>query len=256
MKQFLYFILDLIILKRGISRHISGFSMKIPTRFHRYFEQDYELNNINFINNYVQNKAVIIDVGAHIGLLSVILAKRAGNGGKVYSFEPTPSTFQILKETIKINHLDAVIVPVNAAVSNTEGKATFYVTNFVAHNSNSLSNNLRNYGNERGIEVDVTSIDSFTHQNKTGKIDVIKIDVEGAEYSTLKGASRVIDESRPFIILALHPDSIVNFGDTLSDIWDYVKSKNYHVFHLSKEIDKGYFISQKNLFDVFLLPIE
>lgn len=254
MKNILYFILDLLTFKRGILRKISGFSVRIPTRYYKYFEDDYELNNINFINNYVPNSSVIIDIGAHIGLLSIILGKKAGAKGKVYAFEPTLSTYQILKETIRINGMNDRVIPMNAAVAGEDGKAVFYVTDIKAHNSNSLANNRRNYGNERGVEVEVVSVDSFATKRKIDKVDFIKIDAEGAEYGVLKGASKVIEKDRPHMLLALHPNSITNFGDNLSDIWDFVKSRNYHVYYMSKEIDKHFFVSQTDLFDVFLLP--
>lgn len=254
MKNILYTLLDLLTLKRGIRRFISGFSLRIPVRFFKYFENDYELNNINFINNYVKKDAVIIDIGAHIGLLSVILAQKAGPKGKVYAFEPTPSTFAVLEETVRINQQQQVVTPVNAAVAGENGKAVFYVTDIAAHNSNSLADNKRNYGNERGVEVDLVSVDSFKASQRLAKIDFIKIDAEGAEYAVLKGATSVLTADRPHILLALHPFAISNFGDHLSDIWDFVKKMNYQVFYMSKEIEKDFFISQPDLFDVFLLP--
>lgn len=253
MKNALYTALNAFTFGRGIQKHISGFTLNIPTRYHRFFNSNYELNNINFINNNLEEGMVVVDVGAHIGLLSVIISQKIGNTGKVYSFEPTPSTFSILKKTIKINKKGNTIIPINKAVSHKSGIADFYVTDIAAHNSNSLSNNHRNYGNEHKIEVGLTSIDELKTEFNIPKIHMIKIDAEGAELSVLKGSIEAIEEFRPKIILALHPSSIVNYGTTLNEIWAFVKSHHYSVYYKNVEITKDFFITQKDLFDVFLI---
>jgi len=254
MKKLVYNIIDLLTLGKGIAKYISGFALKLPTRFYKYFESDYELNNINFINNYVSKGMTAIDVGAHIGLLSVIMAKKVGTPGKVFSFEPTPSTFALLTKTIEINEVSNIVKPINKAVADKAGQTSFYVTDIAAHNSNSLSNNKREYGNEKKIDVELVSLDDLAIDKKLTKVDFIKIDAEGAEYAVLKGAQVLLAKHRPKVILALHPNSIVNFGDSLSQIWDYILDKNYRVFLNNDELNKTDFCSKTDLFDVFLLP--
>jgi FkbM family methyltransferase len=195
----------------------------------------------------------VIDIGAHIGLLSTIIAQKVGRSGKVYAFEPTPSTFKLLQKTVAINNQSNVVVPFRKAVSDKSGTATFYITDLPAHNSNSIINNKRTYANEHGIEVEVISVDDFVSAQKLSKIDMIKIDAEGAEFAVLKGAAKTIDLYKPKIILALHPEGIVNFGDSLAEIWDFIISKNYEVCFKSEKMTKELFVSQKELFDVFLL---
>ncbi len=254
MKKIIYSIIEFLLLGRGIAIHISGFKLRVPFRYIRYFEPEYELNNINFINNYVNPGDVVIDVGAHIGLLSTIIAKKIQQTGRVYSFEPTPSTFHLLNKTIKINHIEKIVIPIKAAVSDTNSKTRFYVTDIEAHNSNSLVDNKRDYAKETSVEVDLISIDSFIEQKNIKKINFIKIDAEGAEFSVLKGAKKTIETFHPLIILALHPGSITNFGDSLADIWDYIINNQYKILLNNNEIDKNYFIKQAGLFDVFLIP--
>ena len=254
MKKIIYAIIDFILLGRGILINISGFKLRIPVRYHKYFESNYELNNINFINNYVKEGHIVIDIGAHIGLLTTILAKKTGENGRVYSFEPTPGTYALLEKTIKINHIENIVSPVKAAISDSVKKTVFFITDIEGHNSNSLVNNKRVDGKETGIEVALFSLDYFAEQNKLKHLDFIKIDAEGAELKVLKGANEIMESYTPLIILALHPSSIKNFGDSLSDIWEFIVSKNYQVFLNNTEIDKSFFISQVNLFDVFLIP--
>lgn len=254
MKKSLYQILDLITLHRGIRRYISGFYIKFPARYYKYYKPDYELNNINFINNYLAKGMVAIDIGAHIGLLASIMAKKVGNTGKVYSFEPTPGTFDLLKKTIEVNGLKGIIFPFQRAVSDRKGTTTFYITDIEAHNSNSLSFNSRTIGNEKGIKVEMISVDGFVVENSIKRVDLIKIDAEGAELAVLKGCKTTILTHQPKIILGLHPSSIKNFGDSLEEIWDIVTQWGYAVYFNSEEITKDWFLNQNVLFDVFLMP--
>lgn len=253
MKKLIYKLIDVVTLGKGIKTYISGFSIRMIPRYFKYFRSNYELDNINFIDKNVSKGMTAIEVGAHIGLLSIVLFNKVGDTGKVLSFEPTPSTFKLLKRTVNINKATNVVNPINKAVSEKSGSAFFYVTDIEAHNSNSLSDNKRKEGNAKKINVTLTSIDDLKDELNIRHIDFIKIDAEGAEYSVLKGAERVIEEFHPKIILALHPNSILNFGDTLEEIWNFIESKNYAVIYKQNSIDKNTFINKTELFDVFLI---
>jgi hypothetical protein len=86
------------------------------------------------------------------------------------------------------------------------------------------------------------------------KVDLIKIDAEGAELSVLKGAKQVFNTHRPIGILALHPASIKLFGDSLEEIWSCLKSYGMALYFEEKEITERDFCSQIDLFDVSFIP--
>jgi hypothetical protein len=69
----------------------------------------------------------------------------------------------------------------------------------------------------------------------------------------LKGCEATLCRDKPKMILALHPSSIVNFGNSLAEIWDYLQTFGYTVVFKSEKIDRNFFVSQNDLFDVFLL---
>ncbi len=253
MKNLAYGALDLVTLKKGITRHISGFEVKVPARYFRYFPPKYELSNISFLDETLSEGMTAIDIGAHIGLLAVIMGKKVGEDGKVLAFEPTPSTFATLEETIKINDLENAITLIRKAVSEKVGMTSFYVTDIEGHNSNSLADNKRDYGNEHKIDVELTSIDEIVEEYKLSKVDLLKIDAEGAEYSVLKGGKKTIEANKPVMSLSLHPSSINNFGDSLDEIWGFIQEHNYKVVYKTIERDKKFFTSQEGLFDVFLV---
>lgn len=85
-----YEVLHLITLGKGVLASISGFKLKLPTKYFRLFCSNYEESSFNFFRSSIRKGGVTLDIGAHIGLYSVFLAKTYC--GKVYSFEPTPLT--------------------------------------------------------------------------------------------------------------------------------------------------------------------
>jgi FkbM family methyltransferase len=176
------------------------------------------------------------------------------SGGKVYGFEPTPSTVSVLKKTIALNKAESNIEVIQAAVSDTTGKASFKIDRQPA----SVSNSLVEYNRTEKLEtceVDVLSIDDFVAQRKI-KIDFIKIDAEGAELSVLKGAQNTLLHQRPVMILALHPEAIAARNETNEMVWIFLKKMNYSFFYDGKAVNKQDFDENRKLFDVHLLPME
>ena len=253
MKELAYKIINALTLGKGLNAHVSGFRVKLPTRYFRYFPIRYEMNVLNFFNNYVKEGMVVIDAGAHIGLHSAILAQKTGPTGKVIAFEPTPDTFELLKKTIAINGIQGTVIPMQQALAAEKGKATFYVSTVPATNSNSLSDNKRANVNEKAIEVDITTIDDLVSEQSLSRVDLIKIDVEGAEYSLLKGATATLTKFHPRISLDVHPIPIKNFGDSLGEIWDFVIKHDYKVYYHHHLMTREEFIKREDLFDVFLM---
>lgn len=252
MKQIIYKLLEGFF-KNGIKTEISGISLKLPFRFYRYYESDYEIENVTFFKQNVKQKDIVIDIGAQIGLMTKLFADLVGTNGKVYSFEPTPKTFDVLKDTIRINNIKDIVYPFQEAVSDKKGTAIFNVSDVDIDAANSLSNSARNHTTS-GIEVNITSVDEFMKDMSVNKINFLKIDAEGAEYYVLLGANNTIDKHKPIINLALHPLSLNNFNSSLKGIYDFVTGKNYKIIYKSKEISEYDFVNSDNLFDVQLIP--
>ncbi len=251
LKSIYYKLLHFITLGKGVKININGFKLRFPTRYYRSFPADYEKDNYKFLRDNCKKNNVVIDVGAHIGLFSVCTASLTGNQGKIYAFEPTPSTFDLMQLTIKLNHLEETIFPVKAAVADKKGKTKFYMGSGVGDVANSLVN--YNDNKHLGYDVDLISLDEFVVEKKI-HVDFIKIDAEGAELSVLKGAKEILKSHRPVCILAMHPDSITKFGDSNETIWNYILDFNYSVYHNDKLMDKEAFCRERNLFDVYLMP--
>jgi FkbM family methyltransferase len=250
-KKRIYFFIDVITLGKGVPVTISGFKIKFPARVYRYFPKNYEETGFNFLRKYLRLGMVSIDIGAHFGLYSVFLQKQTK--GTVYAFEPTPSTLQILRETLKLNHCTDSVHVIPAAVDEKPGKAVFFIHNVPGSVANSLVDPHSDEFPETGYEVNVASIDQFVKERNI-KIDFIKIDAEGAELGVLRGGWNTIRENKPLINLAMHPNSIANRGDTNEQIWDFLAPMNYKILFKGEPIEKSTFCSKTDLFDVHLIP--
>ena len=146
---------------------------------------------------------IVIDIGAHIGLYTIISSKRVGANGKVVAIEAHPGNFEMLNSNIKLNRLNNVI-PLNYAVYSKETKVKLYLpsgeSGFTKYNT--IMPNWINT-REKFVEVNANTLDYLLQLNEIRQEEVnwIKIDVEGAEFEVLKGASNVLSKSKDIVIL-------------------------------------------------------
>jgi FkbM family methyltransferase len=157
----------------------------------------YELEKRVLFSKYVKPGFVVYDVGANVGYYSLLDSVLTGMEGKVFSFEPLPENISYLKKHIELNKIENISVVENA-VSNE-------VTNlrFIATDNRSMSH----ISNEGEIEIETTSLDEFIKDGNPLP-DLIKMDIEGAEYDALLGAKEILKSVKPVIFLATHSNEL------------------------------------------------
>jgi len=252
-KKVAYRLIDIVTMGTGVPTRINGMKIKLPTKYFRLFPANYEQSSFEFFKKYAKQGSTILDIGAHIGLYSVFFSKLTK--GKVYSFEPTPSTVKVLRKTIEINNCKNVSI-IEAAISEKPGTATFYSSDTDVSTANSLVNvdlgeKIKRAG---AYQVKVESIDQFRKNNNL-VIDILKIDAEGVELDVLKGARETFLQDRPIAILGLHPFAYQNKAGMLEMIWDTLAGYNMQIQMHGQNITKLEFCNcQKFVFDVELTP--
>jgi FkbM family methyltransferase len=176
----------------------------------------------------------VIDIGAHIGRYTIVSSKLVGNIGKVVAIEADPDNFQLLKRNVALNNLTNVL-PLNYAVFSTKTKIKLYEQSASAkYNSLILT---RAKETEKYAEVNADTLDSILELNGINQINWIKIDVEGAEFEVLKGATNTLSRENIALLIEIH-----NIGDSnhYDNIIDFLKHYNYeiafeHHYHASGE---------------------
>lgn len=145
----------------------------------------------------------IFDLGANVGDIAVEYRKLFPQS-RVYAFEPLPDLLEILQRKVSGDpcvHIQPV------AVSDSLGKTTFHV-NAKSDTSSLLETDLSQVPDsyhavqrtERRIEVPIVTLDSFCGEHSIEHIDILKLDIQGAEHAALRGASRLLSEQRIGII--------------------------------------------------------
>jgi len=157
----------------------------------------YELDKQVLFSKYVKPGMTVFDVGANVGLYSLLSSVLIGGNGKVFSFEPLPENIFYLKKHIELNKLKNVTA-IEKAVNDKVSTVRF---NFGDNRSAGY------ISNEGEIEVETTSLDEYINQGNPLP-DLIKMDIEGAEYEALIGAKEILKTKKPVIFLATHSDEL------------------------------------------------
>jgi FkbM family methyltransferase len=169
---------------------------------------------------------VVLDIGAHIGLYTLQAARLLRGAGKVYSFEPTPRTFELLKDNIQVNGFleSGIVVLKRAAVADKAGTASFsvYATNS-GHNSLFA-------GEAEGSPVVVETVAGDDELAGEASVDVVKIDVEGAEPLVLRGLAKTIERNpRIRIFMEFAPVHLRRGGIDPGSFLEEIQAMNFEI---------------------------
>jgi FkbM family methyltransferase len=161
-----------------------------------YWIGTYEVARLRALANAVSLGTVVYDVGANVGIYSLLASLRAGPSGKVYAFEPLERNLVYLRRHLALNNVENCVI-LETAVSNREGTRPFSAA--------SWSSSMAHLSTDGEKLVPSTTLDTCIYGDRGLRPpDIIKIDVEGAEIEVLEGASRVLTEFHPAIFLEIH----------------------------------------------------
>jgi FkbM family methyltransferase len=199
-----------------------------------YFTNEYENDNFSYVLREIKNKpeSIIYDLGANIGYFSLLCAATSPQS-KIFCFEPIPVNMAILCRHLLINSVKNVF-PVNFAVSDHFGLVDFSADN-LSH-SYTYKQSSAHYGNRQiNIKVGIISMDILITQFGFTKPDIIKIDVEGAEYDVLAGSLNVIKNYKPKILLSTHEAHVTGIEEKCLQFLDEV---NYSYLKIENDASR------------------
>lgn len=214
-----------------------------------YFFGIFEPLETKLFKNSLREGMVVLDIGANIGLFTLISAKIIGEAGHVYAFEPSQDNFQILERNVLLNHFNDKVSLIKAAVAS----ETMSGKLLLAKDGGSHSITFSGVKNNVPIEdVDFVRIDDFVQLRSLSRIDVIKVDAEGADFEVLKGAVETLRKFSPMLFVEFAERTLCKFGTTPKEMLDFIISFGYKPYRITKsglkslEIDSD--ISNINLF--------
>ena len=197
---------------------------------------DYEPIETDIVKSNVKKNDIVVDVGANIGYYTLLMAKNEAN---VFSYEPEPQNFELLKKNVRLNDLSTNVKLYNKAVSNFNGNSKLVLAE---HTTGQHKLGTNRFGNET-INVEVIKLE-------LDKIDFAKIDVEGDELHVLQGMKTLPNK----MLVEFNSINLKESGSNHKDFFHFIEK--YTIKQISKnglaEPDYDQLIKNKMATNLFL----
>lgn len=199
----------------------------------------------SYLTDLLSGSPVCLHVGASDGRHSYVMTQVAP-GARIYAFEPSAFNFEVLKTCLTWHGISGQVTPIHAAVSDMPGELLLVTPKktsgrmgrayaFVAEEP--PEGKVRPDLEDTGFELQptlVVTLDDYCQRNGIGRVDFIRMDIEGAEQKALTGALGVIDRDLPHVLLEIHPAMLeARFGGTAEVVVEIFRSRGYRMFALN-----------------------
>lgn len=181
----------------------------------------------------------VVDVGANVGYYSVLSARLVGPQGQVYALEPSRSIRERLETNLLLNaSANVQVFPVGAW--HEPGRATL---NLVDGNRGSSTLGATQNSTE-SESVELVRIDEVIPESVHSKIRLLKIDVEGAEWSALRGAERILEKAAGLtVICEVCPERLAALGSCVDDLLAFMEKHGYHAQTIANDYSVNAYLS-------------
>jgi FkbM family methyltransferase len=192
---------------------------------------NHELAERALLRRFLRPGDTFIDVGANLGLYSILASRLLGPGGLVFSFEPDPKVFARLLFNLKANGCDNVKA-FQLALSNMDETRAMQISNAGFDAYNSFGTPVRGAGTFEPRDVTCVRYDSLTKtERRMAKASMIKIDVEGWERMVLHGAIEQLSrENAPLLQLEFNDQAAASVGFSCKELHQWLNSLGYSVY--------------------------
>jgi FkbM family methyltransferase len=175
---------------------------------------------------FVRPGMVVYDVGANIGYVTLMLARRAGPAGRVFAFEALPANVERIRSNLALNRQNnAEVVP--TAVIDQTAEVTFYVHDSVGMGKAAGSAGRQDEQYKGEIRVPGLALDEFVYTQGNPAPQVVKMDIEGGEVLALPGMRRILRDEHPILLLELHGPESEKVA------WELLTAAGYSLRHMA-----------------------
>jgi FkbM family methyltransferase len=209
----------------GIGIEVDGISMRGGIRdrafLYRVKEGTFETQTAHLFTEAIKPGAVVLDVGAYLGYYTIVASRRTGESGRVFAVEPDPDSFAFLRYNVTQNGCRNVVLT-QSALSSGSGSASLYRN----PSDPSRASLFAREGSEGMARVAcITAHDLLGAQ----RVDVVKIDVEGAEPLVLAGMAGVLEHSpAPVLFMELNPTALQEAGSSHGALMSGLTRLGFH----------------------------
>jgi FkbM family methyltransferase len=229
---------------RDFEAQVRGIEVKFSTEdyysnqwfFPRYYgHKIHEQQVTELLLDTLEGKKCFVDVGTNLGWYTCLASKKLSNG-IVYGFEMDDQNFQLVQKNIALNFCENVNI-FHAAIADHSGKVQ-YLRNSKSPSPSfriAAENEITNFQQPNLVTVPAYTLDDFFEEKKILP-DVIKIDVEGAEFQVLTGMKNILSNKRPILFLEIHPKKLL-FNCSVKDILTLMHSHGFQTYEISQMRD-------------------
>lgn len=189
-----------------------------------YFLDYYDRRGIEYIKMHFRANNTFIDIGANVGSYSLVASGLAGKSGKVYAFEPVSHVYRQLSQNIELNNISNIIAE-PLAIYEQKKLLDIHVSDLENTGMSSIFRHDHESGETQRVQAIV--FDDYVMEHDIREIQIIKMDIEGAELHALKGMQMVLKNLRPCLIIELSPTALENAPTDSQDIISYLAGFNY-----------------------------
>ena len=196
----------------------------------------YEPNTLRLLRSWLPAGAVCVDVGANAGLVSMAAAAWVGRGGRVIAVEPSAREYARLVDTMQLNGATQV-TPIHAAVAARTGRRTLRVAAAPTGGANTLGSRFAYPAIEAsGVEdVAAFTLDDLVAREGLGRVDVVKVDAEGAEVEVLDGAAVTLRRHRPVLVLEVCAAALAGTQASVGGLEARLRAHDYALFEIDDD---------------------
>lgn len=192
-----------------------------------YYGIGFESSELSLVRQFVEEGDIFLDVGANIGVYTLLASQLVGESGYVHSFEPLPEANELLLANIRLNRRSNIAM-IPAAVGEETGETQIYIN---AQNALSSLGNTNRGRILRSQTVPILTLDSYAKSAGIARANFLKIDVEGFEGHVLRGAVNLVENSSDLIIMSeLAHKNFSPLGFSVKDVLDWMRARGFEVW--------------------------
>lgn len=186
-----------------------------------------------WVHNFVWPGDVVIDIGANIGYLSLVAARKVGPHGKVLAIEAEPTVFGQLERNIDLNP-GLPVIATHAIAGESSGVRKIHAAPFELGSS---STELTEVADGPSSEVRVVRVDSLVPRDELDRVRLVKIDVEGDEMRVLAGLDAVLSGMAPdgAIVMEIAPDLLELRGQSASALLEMMEGMGFEALRIDND---------------------
>jgi FkbM family methyltransferase len=208
-----------------------------------------EPGTLGIVLSLLPEGGLLVDVGASVGTFALPAARKVGPRGRVVALEPAPRVAALLRRTIALNHLDTVVDVHECAAGEAARTAEFALSALTTHNSFWQPDDTVEV-----ISVAVRPLDAMLAPDS--RVDVVKIDVEGAELQVWRGMQRIVSNNPDIaVVLEFGPEHLRRAGVSVEDWFAELIASGLSAWEIDKATASVRPLRSAGLGDVFSLNI-